>query len=110
MSKIGFDALMHEACVNWGFCGCIKRGEPLHVTKLIPPSGPVHAHQFVEWLFLADNLNPNVDTYERHKAALSAAFVTHMGGEVVDATLLRWSCDEPDQDEPDVKYRGLIPD
>ncbi|GEM_PF-1985420 len=110
MSKAGFDALMHDACVVWGFCGCIKGGEPLHVTQLIPPDGPVHAAQFVDWLLLADNINPNHPQFERHKAALRASFITHMGGEVVEAGLLHWSDCKPEPDQPDVKYRGKIAD
>jgi hypothetical protein len=110
MSEAGFDALMHDACVVWGFCGCIKDGEPLHVTQLIPPSGPVHATQFVEWLLLADNVNPNLPKYERHKAALRASFLTHMGSEIVDASLFRWSDCEPEAKDWDTKYRSEIRD
>lgn len=108
MNVSGFDALMHVACVNWGFCGCMKRGEPLHVTMLIPPTGPVHASQFAEWLILADNLNPNLSDFARHKAALMEAFVIHMGAETVDASLLRWSDCEPETDQPELKFRGRI--
>ena len=110
MGETGSDALMHTACVVWGFCGCVKRGEPLHVTNIIPPSGPVHARQFAEWLLLADNINPNLPQYERHKAALIAAFVAHMGSEVVDACHLRWSDAEPGTDQPELKFRGRIAD
>lgn len=110
MSENGFDALMHDACVVWGYCGCMKGGEPLHVTHLIPPDGPVHAAQFVEWLLLADDVNPNLPKYERHKAALIASFVKNMGSDLVDASLLRWSDCQPDAGEPDSKYRGSIPD
>lgn len=110
MSETGFDALMDDACVNWGFCGCIKNGETLHVTQLIPPDGPVHAAQFVEWLLLADDVNPNLPKYDRHKAALLTSFVKNMGGEVVDASLLRWSHCQPDSRKPDTKYRCYIPD
>ncbi|WP_156313589.1 hypothetical protein [Erythrobacter sp. SG61-1L] len=88
----------------------MKHGQRLHVTTLIPPSGPVHASQFVEWLLLADNINPNLPEYSRHKAALTAAFVAHMGGEVVDASSLRWSDCGQDMDQPDFKYRGRIAD
>jgi hypothetical protein len=88
----------------------MKRGEPLHVTTIIPPSGPVHARQFAEWLLLADNVNPNLPQYQRHKAALTAAFVTHMGSEVVDAVQLRWSDADPDTDHPELKFRGRIAD
>ena len=78
MVKGGFDALMEEACATWGYCGCIKRGQPLHVTMLIPASGPGQANQFVEWLLLADNVNPNLQKYDHHKTALCAAFVAHI--------------------------------
>jgi len=110
MSETGFDALMHTACVVWGFCGCMKRGEPLHVSNIIPPSGPVHARQFAEWLLLADNVNPNLPRYERHKEALTAAFIAHMGSDVVDATQLRWSDAEAGADQPELKFRGRIAD
>ncbi len=108
MSKEGFDALMDVACVDWGFCGCLKHGAPLHVTMFIPQSGPVHASQFVEWLLLADNVNPNLPEYDRHKAALRLAFMTHMGGEIVDAALLRGSDSQPAVDDPGLKFRGRI--
>jgi hypothetical protein len=107
----GYDALMREVCSVWGFCGCIKDGTPLHVDLLIPPDGPVTADQFVEWVFLADNLNPNLEPerWLRHKEAIRAAFVRHLGGETVDAQKLRWS-DAPYEDVPDEKYREPIPD
>lgn len=95
-----FDALMDIVCVRWGYCGSIHRnGTPLHVTLFIPDGGPVTADQFVEWVFLADRENPNVepDRRQSHKAALRAAFVEHMGGEVVEAERLRRS-DEPPPD------------
>jgi hypothetical protein len=108
----GFDALMHEACVVWGFCGTVKVGRPVHVLDIVPARGPVTADQFVDWLFLADNLNPNVEPerWARHKAALRAAFVKHMGGDVVDARLLRYSSEGPedDDDDPEVLYREPI--
>ncbi|NEX94907.1 hypothetical protein [Caulobacter sp. 17J65-9] len=91
MIKTGYDALWDVVCVTWGFCGCVKNDKPLHVDDLIPPSGPVSADQFVEWVFLADNLNPNSEPekWQRHRAAIRAAFIEHMGGEVVDADRLR---------------------
>ena len=75
---------------------------------LIPPTGPVHASQFAEWLILADNLNPNLPDYASHKAALIEAFVAHMGAETVDASFLCWSNCEPHADQPELKYRGKI--
>jgi len=90
----GFDALMQVVCPRLGYCGSIHRnGAPLHVTLFIPDEGPVTADQFVEWVFLADRVNPNLEPEKRQplKDAIRAAFVEHMGGEVVDATALRWS-------------------
>lgn len=91
---------MEVVCPGWGYCGCIKDGQPLHVTMLIPPDGPVTADQFVEWVFLADNMNPNSEPerWQRHKDALRAAFVEHMGAEVVDAKRLRWSFASDDEE------------
>ena len=96
MTKTGYDALMDEVCVGLGFCGCIKRGRPLHVGRFIPSSGPVRADQFAEWVFLADDMNPNSkpERWEKVKAKIEAAFVRHMGADVVDAGLLRWSDDD----------------
>lgn len=88
--KPGYDALMHEVCVGYGYCGCMKDGKSIHVDDFIPSEGPVTADQFVEWVFLADNRNPNLGP-EAHKRAIRAAFVKHMGEDVVDAKLLNWS-------------------
>ena len=110
MSKVGYDALMHEACVVWGFCGCIKQEQPMHVDLIIPPSGPVSADQFVEWLVLADNLNPNDGKWSQQKQALRAAFVKYMGAETVDASLLTWSNAPTDDSKPAEFFRGEIPD
>lgn len=108
--KSGYGALMHEVCVEWGFCGCVREGRPLHVDFLIPRKGPVTADQFVEWVFLADNINPNFDPerWQPHKQAIRAAFVKHLGAEVVDARQLQWS--GMPLDLPDVKWRGPHPD
>jgi hypothetical protein len=91
--KNGFDALMDDVCVRWGFCGSMKHREHLHVTLIIPPDGPVTADQFVEWVFLAENMNPNNDLerWQKHKDNIRAAFVRHMGAEMVDARRLRYS-------------------
>lgn len=91
---------MDFVCAGHGYCGSIHRdGTPLHVTLFIPDEGPVTAEQFVEWVFLADRQNPNVEPekWQKHKDAIRAAFVEHMGGVVVEAERLRWS-DAPPPD------------
>lgn len=107
----GYGALMHVACVVWGFCGCTKNGRPLHVDDFLPSKGPVTADQFTEWLFLADNLNPNVDQdcWKPHKDAIKAAFVRYMGAETVDARQFRYEGTPPEYD-PELKWRGPLPD
>lgn len=93
MANSGYDALMHEVCVGWGFCGSIKDGQPTHVDFLIPKAGPVSADQFVEWVFIAEDLDPHADAalMRRCRKGLRAAFIKHMGAETVDASLLEWT-------------------
>ena len=89
---LGFDALMHEVSVDLGWSGGMVDGQSSHVTDYIPESGPVTADQFVDWLFLADGMDPseNLAKWQKHKDRLRAAFVKIMGSEVVDASLLKW--------------------
>jgi hypothetical protein len=106
----GYDALMDIACPDWGFCGCIKNDTNLHVDLLIPSTGPVSADQFVEWLFLADDMNPNSnpEKWQRAKQALRDAFIDCMGADVVDASRLVWSNCEPSENTSHRKFRGKI--
>ncbi len=82
----GYDSLMHIICVEWGFCGCVKDGQPLHINDIIPSEGLVNADQFVEWVFLADDMDPNsaLEKWQKHKDAIRSAFIECMGSEVVD--------------------------
>ena len=84
------DQLLYELCVKYGYCGCVKFGKPLHVRDFIPPDGPVHVAQFVEWVLLADDVNPNSpDKHTREmKAAFTELFTRYLGAETVDASLL----------------------
>jgi hypothetical protein len=87
-----YNSLMHDVCVNRGWCGGIVNGEPLHVDDFIPETGPVSAEQFVDWLFLADGVDPSSEPtkWQKHKTGLREAFVRHMGADVVDASKLKW--------------------
>ena len=82
----------------------------MHADLIIPPSGPVSADQFVEWLILGDNLNPNDGRWYQHKQALHAAFVKYMGAETVEASLLNWSDVSADNSDSSQMFRGEIPD
>lgn len=85
----GFDALLDEVCITWGFCGGVVRGEHRHVTDYIPKTGIVTVDQFIGWVFEAQGADIKARKWERHKAALREAFIALMGAEAVDAELLR---------------------
>ncbi|WP_029623204.1 hypothetical protein [Sphingomonas elodea] len=87
-----YNALMHEVCVERGWCGGIVDDQPSHVDDFLPEAGPVTAEQFVEWLFQAEGVDASSDpaTWGKHKDGLRAAFVRHMGGDLVDASVLKW--------------------
>ena len=87
-----FDALMHEVCVEQGWCGAIVDSRPMHVTDLLPATGTVTADQFVGWLLQADGVDPaaNRAKWQSHVDGLRDAFVRHMGGVSVDVRHLAW--------------------
>lgn len=89
----GFDALIDECCIRFGWCGGIVKDEPSHVTKFVPESGPVSVDQFVDWLFEAEELDwtTDPDKWGKHRELLKDAFVRHMKGDVVDASALKWN-------------------
>ncbi|WP_260926800.1 hypothetical protein [Novosphingobium sp. 9] len=86
-----YNSLMHEVCVDRGWCGGIVDNRPSHVDDFIPKTGPVSAEQFVDWLFLADGVDPSSEPakWQKHKIGLREAFVRHMGADVVDASKLK---------------------
>ena len=83
---------MQEVCVERGWCGGLVQGQPSHVDDFLPEAGPVTAEQFVEWLFQAEGVDPSSDPakWGKHKDGLREAFVRHMGGNMVDASALKW--------------------
>jgi hypothetical protein len=95
MAKTGvksrYEALLHEICVGQGWCGSFIE-KPLHVDDFIPETGPVTADQFIDWVFQAEGIDlTSPDTWWlKHAPALRDAFVRHMGGDVVDASELKW--------------------
>jgi hypothetical protein len=86
-----FDRMLHEFCVRFGFCGCVKDGKPLHITDFIPETGPVSADQFARWLIMADGLDPDEPSAEirRWIHQLKAVFLKHMGAQLIDVSNLR---------------------
>jgi hypothetical protein len=106
--KSGFEALMQVVAAEW----CLGQGfgpdgESIDLTRYVPESGVVSADDFVRWAFEASDVafDDPAPRWQRAKAEIRAAFVTHMGGETVDAARLRW----PESDLPDYA-RMPIPD
>ena len=87
-----YNALQNEVCVECGWCGGIVDGKTSHVDNFIPEAGPVSADQFVDWLFLAEGMDPSEDPekWQASKEDLRHAFIRHMGAEIVDASMLQW--------------------
>lgn len=97
-AKSGIEALMKLVCAEW----CLGKvmhgdGEVSDVTQLIPKEGKVSADQFVEWVFLAsgEEARGPEPMWSRARAEIRAAFIRHMGGEIVDARALRWDAVDP---------------
>jgi hypothetical protein len=90
MKWSAYDKLLHQICVGLGWCGSVVDGKRRYVHHYFPQSGPVTADEFVAWVFAADNYDPdqNPDQAERWRQGIRAAFVHHMGGDVVDVTVL----------------------
>jgi hypothetical protein len=72
-----FGYLMHEVCVERGWCGAVIDDRPQHVTDFLPQSGDVTPDQFVAWLFQADGVNPDEDRekWQNHIDGLRDAFI-----------------------------------
>ena len=83
---------MEEICGGMGYCGSVVDGEPRHVDMYVPETGLVTADQFVEWVFLAEGLNP---VGSLHADQMRRAFIKHLGSDVVDAETLQYSLVTP---------------
>jgi|CXWK01.1.fsa_nt_gi hypothetical protein len=94
MNRGAFDALMYDVCVRYGYCGSVRDGKLTHVARIIPEHGQVTADQFVAWVFLAnygyaEPEKPN-GMWGRHRQTIKGWFVEHMGGDVVEASKLKF--------------------
>src|SRR4051812_43983076 len=49
-----FDGMMHQFCVELGWCGGERDGKRLHVSDFIPETGLVSADEFAGWLIVAE--------------------------------------------------------
>lgn len=101
----GIEALMRVVCGEWCLGSRFEPdGEHIDMTRFIPATGRVSADEFVRWAFEASSvgLDDPAPRWQHARAAIRAAFIAHMGGEVVDAAALRW-------DDVDVLGRPRLP-
>jgi hypothetical protein len=83
-----FDGMMHQFCVELGWCGGERDGKRLHVSDFIPETGLVSADEFARWLVTAEGLTP--DQLSRSELdQLEDVFVKHMGASLVEVSKLR---------------------
>ncbi len=73
-----FDGLLADMCTGLGYCG-----GPGLVTDFIPARGLVTKSQFVDWVFLAEGMDPRFAEPE-HRKIMEAMFVKHVGGQQAD--------------------------
>ena len=87
-----FSKLLDEICGIWGYCGCSKKDTTLHITIIMPSDGIIYVDQFVEWVMLADDVNPNIDTDRMRaiKLGIRKSFIKYMGAEFIEASHIRF--------------------
>jgi len=97
-TDLDFGTLMNEICVRLGFCGSLVDDQPRHVSDYIPEHGPVTVDQFVHWVLIAEGWDDTEfpERNKRWRRELQAAFVKHMGADVVDASRLRYGFERSD--------------
>jgi hypothetical protein len=92
-ARTGFEELMRLVREQW----CLGQdmdslGNSSDVRRFFPETGKVTADQLVYWVFLASGPGTRgpAPMWQRARTAIRADFVRCMGGEIVDASELRW--------------------
>ncbi len=101
---------MHVVAAQWclghRLCGPDGCGD---VRRFIPASGTVTADQFADWVLLSSDPDAqgSEPVWQRARAEIREAFVTHMGGEEVDASRLQWPHEYLPLPDPEAFTRNL---
>jgi hypothetical protein len=86
--KAAYDKLLEDVCVRLGFCGSVGDDQPLQVDQFLPQIGPLTDEVFADAIFKAEGWDPDSSEARRFRSSLRDAFVLHMGGSEIDASLL----------------------
>ncbi len=82
-----YDKLLKDICVRLGFCGSVLGGQPLHVDQFLSQSGTLTDEGFADAVFKAEGLDPDSVEARRFRPSVRDAFVRHMGGSEIHASL-----------------------
>lgn len=83
-----YDKLLEDVCVRLGFCGSIVDGQPLHVDQFLPQTGTLTDEDFADAVFNAEGWDADGSEARRFRSSVRDAFVRHMGGAEIDASML----------------------
>jgi hypothetical protein len=82
-----FDMLLKDVCIRLGFCGSVVGAQPMHVDQFLPQSGTLTDADFADAVFKAEGLDPDGLEARKFRPAVRDAFIRHMGGSEIDASL-----------------------
>lgn len=83
-----YDKLLKDICIRLGFCGSVVGGQPMQVDQFLSQSGTLTDEDFADAVFKAEGLDPDSLEARRFRPSVRDAFVWHMGGTEVDASLV----------------------
>ncbi|MEM7663823.1 MAG: hypothetical protein AAF292_16390 [Pseudomonadota bacterium] len=86
MNKTPFQFLLEEICVRYGFCEFTRAFD-----GQVPASGLITGHQFAEWIYLAEGMDPSTSLeFQREwRAKFTALFEKYLGNDPVDVVVLK---------------------
>ena len=82
-----YDKLLKDVCIRLGFCGSVVGGQPKRVDQSLSQPGILTDEDFADAVFKAEGLDPDSLQARRFRPSVRDAFVRHMGGSQIDASL-----------------------
>lgn len=92
------ETLLHDICVNGGWCGGIVNGKPTHVEDLLPRTGIVTAREFARLAAKADGWADAEPVPDDHLDWLASRFIENLGADSMPAEELQKRSHRPFDD------------